>query len=222
MATATGTAGDLPIRGEAGAIAPVRTRRSWVYAAGAAALIIVGGVASVFIYSTSSHTQQVFVIAKSVDRGDTITKDDLTTIDVAAGQRTAGIASADSSSLIGKVATVDLPEGSLVTRSAVASALPVPGGQALVGLSLKPAQLPAQQLVAGDRIEVVPIAATDGSGSAVKSNAAPIQGVVSASRTSQSSGTTIVDVYINAKNAADVTSRAAAGQVAIYLAAAED
>ena len=49
MATATGTATDVPVRSD-GAIAPVRTRRSWVYAAGAAALIIVGGVASVFIY----------------------------------------------------------------------------------------------------------------------------------------------------------------------------
>jgi len=221
VVTATGTAGDLPVRGEAGAIAPVRTRRSWVYAAGAAALIIVGGVASVFIYSTSLHTQQVFVIAKSIDRGDTITKDDLTTIDVAAGQRTDGVAAADSSSLIGKVATVDLPKGSLLTRSAVASALPVPDGQALVGLSLKPAQLPSQQLVAGDRIEIVPIAATDGA-AAARSNSAPVQGTVSASRTSQASGTTVVDVYINARNAADVTSRAAAGQVAVYLAAAED
>lgn len=196
-------------------ITPVRTRRSWTWIAGATALILVGGIVNVFIFSSSSHPNQVFAVAQNISRGATITKDDLTTIDLASGQITAAISATDSSDVIGKIATVDLPKGSLVIPAAISTTQSVPEGMALVGLSLKPAQLPAQQLAAGDQVQIVPVA-TDMTGQ-VSVNTTTVTGTVADTSTSQSTGTTIVDVYVSETVAADLTSRAAAGAVAIYL-----
>lgn len=211
------TAKGVSTRLDAGeTISPVRSKRSWVWAAGAIALIIAGGLGSVVIFSANSHTQEVFVVNGEIHRGDVIGKTDLGTLDIAEGQKTQGIPVSQASDVIGEVATVDLPKGSLVTSSAIASGLSVPEGKALVGLSLKPAQLPAQQLVAGDEVQIVAVAANaTGQGNSDSSSA--ISGTVSDTATDQSSGTTVVDVYVNATVAADLTSRAAAGAVAIYV-----
>lgn len=200
-------------------ITPIRAKRSWVWTAGAIALIVAGALAGVFVYSSGSHTQQVFIVSHSVARGQIIGQSDLSTLDISEGQKTQGIPVADSSDVIGQVATVDLPKGSLVTSASIASSLSVPSGQALVGLSLKPAQLPAQPLVAGDQVAIVPVA-TDSTGTSGTDTAA-VTGVVSDTANNQASGTTIVDVYVSATTAADLTSRASAGAVAIYLTSSE-
>lgn len=211
------TAKSAPTRLDAGeTISPVRSKRSWVWAAGAIALIVAGGLGSVVIFSASSHTQEVFVVNGEVHRGDVIGKTDLGTLDIAEGQKTQGIPVSQASDIIGKVATVDLPKGSLVTSSAIAAGLSVPEGKALVGLSLKPAQLPAQQLVAGDDVQIVSVA-TNATGQGGSGSSSAISGTVSDTASDQSSGTTVVDVYVNATVASDLTSRAAAGAVAIYV-----
>jgi len=211
IATATTTA--APVRSEDNSIAPVRTRRSWVWKAGAVAIIVAGALAGVFIYSSSSNTEQVFVVSRDLARGDVVSQNDLSSLDIAEGQNTKGIAVANSSDVIGQVATVDLPKGSMVTKSSIASALSVPEGKALVGLSLKPSQLPAQALVAGDRVAIVPVATE----AAAARDSAAVSGVVSDTTHEGSAGTTIVDVYVSETTAADLTSRASAGAVAIYL-----
>ena len=213
IAAATAAPAEEPARNADSSIAPVRTRRSWVWKAGAVAIIVAGALAGVFIYSSSSNTEQVFVVSRDLARGDVISQTDLSTLDIAEGQSTQGIAVANSSDVIGQVATVDLPKGSMVTKSALASALSVPEGKALVGLSLKPAQLPAQALVAGDRVAIVPVA-TD---AAAAGDSAAVTGVVSDTTHDDAAGTTIVDVYVSETTAADLTSRASAGAVAIYL-----
>lgn len=195
-------------------VRPVRARRSRYYLAGALALIIAGGVGSAFIYASASHTEQLLVVSHDLHRGEVIAATDLTSIGVAQTQVTRGIPVKDSAEVIGKVATVDLPSGSLVTGRSFAGSLNVPDGQALVGLWLKPSQLPAQPLIAGDHVMIVPVVAADGR-PAPTSTAET--GVVSDTAGDKASGTTIVDVYVSQSIAADLTSRASAGAVAIYL-----
>ncbi|WP_308465225.1 SAF domain-containing protein [Rathayibacter soli] len=197
-------------------IRPVRARRSRFYLAGALALIIAGGMGSAFIYATASHTEQVLVVRHDVERGEFITPTDLGSIGVAAGQTTQGVPAANAAEVLGKVATVDLPKGSLITGRSFAGSLTVPAGQALVGLSLKPSQLPAQPLVAGDRVVIVPVAVN---GSSVSTSSGADSGVVSEAVRDTASGTTIVDVYVSQTIAADLTSRASVGAVAIFLTA---
>jgi hypothetical protein len=169
----------------------------------------------VFLYTSLGHPEEVFAVARSIPRGTTITADDLTSLALASGQRSPAISTSTPSEVIGKVTTVDLPKGSIVTPAAIAATQQIPAGRALVGLSLKSSQLPAEPLVAGNRVEIVPIASdTTGDASVTTST---ISGVVSDISIDQQSDTTIVDVYVSETVAADLTSRAAAGTVAIYL-----
>lgn len=202
------------------AVPPVRTRRSGIWLAAAVVLILLGGIGGAFVYTTASNTEQVFVAANSIARGDTIDREDLTTIALASGQSTQAIPVARADDVIGQIAAGNIAAGGMITESDLTPTLPVPSGQALVGLELKSNQLPAQALVGGDEIVIVPVASQSATGVATTVDpASTVQATVSQVRTSaNSTGTVIVDVYVEARSAANVTSLAAAGGVAIYLA----
>lgn len=202
------------------AVAPVRTRRPWGWTAGAIALILTGGVATAIVVTTSSRTEAVFVLAGAVDRGAAIAAADLTTLNVSEGQTGEGFTTDRLEEIVGQVAAVDLPAGSLVTPGALADSLGIERGQALVGLSLTSAQLPAQRPVAGQEIRIVPIASgtgLPGDGGEVAS----VPGTVSSVAVDEATGNVVVDVYVSETRAADLASRAAAGSVAVYLAPTE-
>jgi hypothetical protein len=178
-------------------------------------LVLVGGLLNAFLFSSVGHPDEVFAVTRDIPRGTTLTAGDLTSLALASGQRSSAISTASPSEVIGKVTTVDLPKGSLLTTAAIATTQQIPTGRALVGLSLKPSQLPAEPLVAGNHVEIVPIA-TQTIGDVIVATST-ISGVVSDTSVNQQSGTIVVDVYVSQTVAADLTSRAAAGSVAIYL-----
>lgn len=185
---------------------------------GAVALILAGGLGGVYLYSSSADVSQVFVMSTDVVRGDTIEQDDLTTIDIAAGQSTAGYTVDQAKDVIGRVAAVDLPKGSLLTGGSVTDQLPVPEGQALVGIALTPSQMPATPLIAGDNVRIVPVAGTNAPvGSTGDSG---VTATVSNTRFDDIANMTIVDVYVDEALAADLASRAATGSVALYVSTA--
>ncbi|WP_435740098.1 SAF domain-containing protein [Clavibacter nebraskensis] len=197
----------------------MRVKRPWTWKAGAVALIVAGALGGAFIYSSNSNSQQVFVSGHDIARGQIISQTDLGTLDISQGQSSSGIPVADAADVLGQTATVDLPAGSLLTPSALAPALSVPEGKALVGLTLKRTQLPAQALVAGDHVAIVPVAADAAAAAtgATTGAASAVAGDVSATARDEAADTITVDVYVPATAAADLTSRAAAGAVAIYL-----
>jgi len=216
------TASEQPLQAQQ--VAPVRTHRSVGWLFGGIALVVVGALVGAFLFTANSHTEKVWVVTKPIARGTTITPQDLGTISIAEGQSTAAIPFSETNSPAGKVATVDLPKGSMLTGQSVASQLAVPNGQALVGLALKPSQLPAQPLAAGDKIEIVQVNTTQGTGTTASTGPAQtISGVVSDTEppAQGSSGTWVVDVLVSQTVAAQVTSLAASGQVAIYLISSE-
>lgn len=206
--------------GPAVEVKPTRTHRGRGWMAASIALVLAGGTAGVFVYGSMSHSTQVFVASTAITRGTPITKADLTTISITSGQNTAALPATQADSIIGKIATDNIPAGGLITRNALTGQLPVPAGKALVGLTLKTAQLPAQHLAAGDRIYIVPV---------------PTQGTTTSSQTTTQPQTTpatvsqvvpvpnstavTVDVYVDAQNAPAVTAQAAAGDLAIFLTA---
>lgn len=204
---------------EQAAVAPVRTRRSWGYGAGAVAAIIVGGLVGYFVYTGTQHTDEIWVVSQTVDRGETVTAQDLAVINVAHGQRTAGFTGpAAKDQIIGKVAIVDLPKGSMVTGQSIAKTLPVPDGKSMVGIALKTSQLPSVDLHAGDRVIITPIAAQAGTAGAAGKAPSDVDATVATDpKADASSGTVIVNVYVANSAASDVAGRAAAGEVTVYL-----
>lgn len=197
------------------AVAPVRSRRSGMWLAAGIVLVLLGAIAGYFIYTSASKSTQVFVAATDVARGDTITEKSLTTLSIAAGQNTPGISPDDIDQVLGKVATTDLPSGSLITAGTISEALPGDAEQATVGLLLGPEQLPVQQLAAGDSVLLIPVLPQANNSQAAPE---PIPATVSVVRAPREDGKVRVDVFVSPKTAATVAMNAASSTIALYLA----
>lgn len=94
-------------------------------------------------------------VSTEVRRGEVIESSDLRVIYVASDDTVARLTAADSSSVVGRVALVDLVPGTLVTSALVAGAASLSEGQGVVGLALEPGQYPSLGLASGDRVNVV-------------------------------------------------------------------
>lgn len=213
-------------RPDAPTVAPVRTRRSVIGLAAAIALVITGAVVFAVLLNASSRTDDVVIVSDSIERGDTIGDGDLSTLAIGEGQTTKGIPAAELDSLIGKVAAVDLPAGSLVTSGSVTDALGAPEGRAIVGVSLTSAQMPVEPLRAGEDVIFVPLTnQVQGAATQIPLEQT-IPAVVSQVRApaEDAAGTlsTTIDVYVAADLAPTLTAAAATGSIAVYVAPAAE
>lgn len=203
-------------------VKPVRTRRSAIWGAAAIAMLLLGALAGVFIYNQASDATQVFVASSDIVRGQTVAKEDITTISITSGQDTNTFTATEADEVIGTIAAVDIPQGGLITTSSVASALTVPEGKALVGIILQPGRLPAQQLTAGDNVVLVPVPAQGAVPLDVDITAdQTIPAVVSQVHAIPNTNDVVVDVYVSNQAAPTVTSKGAAGVLALFLAPGE-
>ena len=125
---------------------PTRQRRTGWTALGAV-LVIGIGAAFGYLYSSAGSKEPVVVVTAPVAVGEVIARSDLSTVDVA-GDITA-IAGANLESVVGERAAVALLPGTLLQRSMVTDADPIPAGQVQVGVAVKGGQLPADGLVPG-------------------------------------------------------------------------
>jgi hypothetical protein len=94
-------------------------------------------------------------IAEPVARGETITADRLRIAYVASDDAIAHLEESQGAQVIGRVAVVDLPAGTLVTSGLVADGVAIDEGEAVAGLALEPGQYPALGLAPGDRVNVI-------------------------------------------------------------------
>ena len=94
-------------------------------------------------------------VSNAVARGDVVEASDLRVVYVASDGPLARMTAAESSSVVGRVALVDLAPGTLLTPTVVADAAALKAGDGVVGLALDPGQYPALGLASGDRVNVV-------------------------------------------------------------------
>lgn len=120
----------------------------------AVALIAACTVGAVYAVQSASDTTSVVTLSQDVAEGETIERADLTSTEVAGVQ---GAIAVDDVGLVeGKIASVDLLAGQVITEDAVTSD-PVPGpGERTVGLALTDPQMP-DGLNVGDRVQVIAI-----------------------------------------------------------------
>jgi hypothetical protein len=107
---------------------------------------------------------RILITDTALPQGARIRPDELVAITVRAGvSAPAGsLAPAAVPSLTGLATTIALPSGTIMTRSLVAPARSVPvAARALVGLALKPGQLPAGGLAAGQQVLIVLVPSSD-------------------------------------------------------------
>lgn len=131
-----------------------RRRRPALAAVSAVAVFASVGVFA-HIYSSANHQTPVLVVTQTIQEGQELTATDLGQTPVATGSGVATIPVGDASEVLGKVASVTVMSGSLLTPGDVSSAPPIAAGDAVVGLALKQGQLPAAGLGPGDEVMVI-------------------------------------------------------------------
>lgn len=137
--------------GEARTPLPTRRRRPGLIAL--AVLLIVGcALASLLVVMSQSARVPVLVAKRPIAAGHVISADDIETAEISGSVR--AVLSTQASLVVGQVAAVGLVSGQVLNKDMVAGAVPPAAGQSLVGLALKPGQMPVDGLGPGDRVQL--------------------------------------------------------------------
>ena len=118
-------------------------------------VLLVVGLAAVggWLYTTAGQKVAVVVVVRDVPVGQTVSRLDLSTAEVA-GDVTA-IAGIRLDTAVGQRAAVELLPGTLLQRAMLATGPVLNAGEAQVGLALKGGQLPANGVSPGDTVQVL-------------------------------------------------------------------
>jgi len=177
--------------------------------------MVVGlGLCFGYLYSTAGSKEPVVVLTAPVAVGEVIYRSDLSTVDVA-GDITA-IAGANLESVVGQRAAVALLPGTLLQRSMVTDADPIPPGMAQVGVAVKGGQLPADGLVPSDRVQVLALPGQVAGGNPSAPTVLVDDAVVFAAHQDPTQpGTTLLTLVVPAEVAPAVASASATGAAAV-------
>jgi hypothetical protein len=178
-------------------------------------VLIVGLAAlGMWLYQRAGAKQPVLVVTRQVPAGHVVHRGDLSTVSVA-GAVTA-VAAGHVDSVVGETAAVDLLPNMLLQRSMLTMGSPITAGQVKVGVAVKPGQLPADGLAAGDRVEVLQVPSKDATGPASPPQVVTAVAVVfSTAADPSATGGTVLSLLVPRSAAPAVAAASAAGQIAL-------
>jgi hypothetical protein len=166
---------------------------------------------------STTSTEAVLVLGRSVRAGEELRADALRVEDVHVGALVGHVAAADSRRIVGKTATADLPAGTLVTDALFVGRPPVPAGSTVVAAALVPGQFATFELRPGQAVTAI---RTGGA----TATAQPDAGAVLAAATvyevralDDTSGTVVVSLLVPEATAPAVASAAAAKSLSLAL-----
>ncbi len=194
---------------------PTRIQRRPVVVALGVALIAVGALAMVSVTSSLGRTREVLAVTGTIHRGEVIRTQDVGVVDLPVGPTLltpVGARSLDE--VVGKVAATELLPGSLLTVDSYSEAVGPPPGRSIVGIALKPSQMPAHEPQAGDHVRIVTGASEGG---AVSDAPATVSATVRAVVRVPDSGQSVVDVEVADADAPRLAAASAAGEVALVV-----
>jgi hypothetical protein len=200
-------------------VPPPKIRRRPAVVAGGVAAVCLGALLEVWAWTSTTHSEEVLAARATIHRGDVITANDVERVRISGGPALDPLPASAYDAVVGKTAALDIASGGLLTQDATADSAMPPKGQSVVGISLTAAQVPALPLQGGDHVRII---VTPGQ------NGTPPAGVpefsaaeVVDTRVDGATGNTVVDVLVPYADASVLASRAATGNVALVLDAAE-
>jgi len=196
-----------------------RRRRPAFVALAVALLAGGGGIGAAMIAATDSRAP-VLAITRPVPLGAVLTSADLTRARVGADPALHPVPAGELASVVGRRAAVPLRAGTLLTRDEITAVMAPAPGQQLLGLALKPGQLPAQGVGPGARVLLVSTPAggdTAGGRSGNPAVAVRIAGTVHAVTTSAGGGVVVVDLLVADRDATAAAQAASTGNVALLV-----
>jgi hypothetical protein len=183
-------------------------------------VVAVCALGAVLWQRSTTSTEAVLVLSRSVHAGEALPADALRVEDVHVGAGVGHVAAAGASRLVGKTATADLPAGTLVTDALFAGRPPIPAGTSVVAAALVPGQFATFQLRPGQPVTAI---RTGGA----TAGAEPVAGTVLAPATvyevrplDDTAGTWIVSLLVPDSAAPGVASAAAAKSLSLALVGA--
>jgi len=200
--------------------APFRPQRRARHLLAALALSGLGALAVYFAVDATTKTTSVVEVREAVQRGETITRKDLTTVDVnAAGLKT--VPAARLNGLIGQRAQQPLFAGTLLTPDALNTSVVPVNGQSLVGVALTSAQMPTEPLVAGDVVSIIDTPNSGDTANQVPATPNATNATVQNVGPPDAQGLVTVDVLVPEGSSARLAAQASTGHVALVLQSRE-
>lgn len=194
-----------------------KERRRFGLIAGGVVLVLAAALAVGLAVLRAGDKVSVIVMARPVPAGHTITAADLTTAEMA-GDSIPAYAGKHQSEVIGKVAAVGLVKGEVLNPDMISARASTPPGYLLAGVLLKPGQLPAAGVSAGDNVTVILLASSSGASSG-SAEATPTvlesRVTVTDSRTAPDGSGTVVSLLIPKDDVAQLAQANGAGLVAL-------
>jgi Flp pilus assembly protein CpaB len=201
----TGRSGPLPVRQKRPGYAVI-------------AIVLIVGLAALgaYFYTKAGQKTPIVVVTKDVAAGHRIERSDLSTVNVAGGLTAIG--GSNLNSVVGEVATVELLPGTPLQRAMVTSASPLPSGSSLVGVELKPGQLPAGGINDGAKVQVLQLPNKNSTSASTPQNATVLatSATVYQSATDPSqTGGSLVTLIVPSDNAPAIAAASSSGLVAL-------
>lgn len=188
-------------------------------------VIVLGGLAGAWLYTSLGSRTAVIAVATDIAYGQVLTEGMLRSASISASPDVESIPFTELDSVLGERAAVDLPAGSLLTRAAVAAAVIPAEGEALVPVALAAEQVPATGLRPGDLVRLlgtagdptgVPVGEVD---PAVRVS---VEGTVLAVSAPTVGGNVVVDVLVDEDDGDSLAVLAAEGRLALLVLSRED
>ncbi|WP_245865206.1 SAF domain-containing protein [Prauserella marina] len=162
----------------------------------------------------------VLVLTREVRWGQPVAESDLGVAKVFPDQRLSFISASQRADTVGQVARGTLPAGTVLTPAQLGTEL-LPGpGERLLGLPVKPGNLPARGVAPGDLVQVSPAKDSAGNNDATQGSAdmaKPLRARVVGVGPPDSTGAVTVDVVVGEDAARTATDLAGAPVVVVQL-----
>jgi hypothetical protein len=209
-------------------VARLPRRRRWGLLALGMLLVVVGAVVAYLLVVTAGVTRPYLAVAHKVSYGATIQAGDLTVVEVNPAAGLEPIPAGQRDQVVGKHAAADLYPGTLLTRDQLSDqTIPAPGQQ-LVGIELKPGQVPARPLKPGDPVILVVVPPTGlagvpdpqasaGTSAGTGGEPATITATVAGTGRPEDNGNLRVDVAVSQADGPTVAAMAAAGRIVLIV-----
>lgn len=195
-----------------------RPRRTGVLTVGAL-LVVLSAALFAVVVARAGDREPVLVIGASVAKGEVIERSDLTSTSVAGIEN--AIPAEDAGSVVGYTAVADLVEGQVLNPDLVTRE-PTPNGEeAVVGLSLVAAQVPASGLVPGDRVTLVAVPGEGGEVPEAPLTLAQAAEVLSVDPATSDGVGRSISVVVSSASGPRIAAYAAAGRIAVIEVAPE-
>ncbi|WP_181008920.1 SAF domain-containing protein [Streptomyces sp. SM12] len=174
---------------------------------------ILASLAAVTVVQQVGERSPVLALARDVPMGQQISEEDLVVAQAAADPALTPVTAGNLSQVVGQYAATGLRAGSLLTGGMLEAEQRLEAGQRLLGVEVRQSRMPADVLQAGDEILVVHTNTQSEGGSSPSQVAATVRSIGEP----DTSGARMVNLAVASKDAADLGTWAAAGDIILVL-----